>query len=121
MKAIAGIIILIALVMGADWLLLLLKWTVPSAVVVMACLVLFLLYLGRVPTVLDAGAGLLFRLFPLFFIPPLVMVVSAEDLVFSYPWVLLFSITASSFLSLFVAALLYRFLAKSGNKAEVQK
>ncbi|MFC3051754.1 CidA/LrgA family protein [Kordiimonas pumila] len=112
MKAIGGIIIFIVLVGFASWVIELSSVPVMPSIAVMVGLLVFLRIYGRVPALLDAGANSLFRLFPLLFIPPVVMVVAVKDLLLTNMAALLFAVTASCLLGLATSAFIYRLFAR---------
>ena len=85
---------------------------VPAPIVLMALLALFYTVFG-LPDFLAKAAEQLFRVFPLLFIPALVGVVVLLEMVADNVWVLLFSITLSSFLGLVVAGRIYLIFAKT--------
>lgn len=110
MRGIIGAFIFVCLVVVVGWALNAAHSGLPPAIVGMVLLSLALALYGKVPKILDDGAAFLFRIFPLLFIPAIVGVVTVLDIVFEYWLVLLFAVTASSFLGLLVAALIYRLL-----------
>ncbi|TNE60546.1 MAG: CidA/LrgA family protein [Alphaproteobacteria bacterium] len=114
---IAGVGFFAGLVLVVDWAVRHTGLPLPAPVVAMALLVLGLGLQKRVPRTLDAGAGLLFRIFPLLFIPPLVALVAVGDILLRQWLVLLFAVTASTFIGLAVTALLFRAFRKTGGRA----
>jgi len=109
-KAIIGTVFFVALVIGAEWLMVVFDAVLPPAVVAMIVLAVVLAILGKVPAVLDEGAAFLFRIFPLLFIPAIIGVVTVLDIVAAHWLILIFAVTGSSLLGLLAAAILYRLL-----------
>lgn len=107
----AGTGFFLLLVLGLEGLLAGVGFIVPAAVVAMALLTLFFLMRGAVPGFIASGATMLFRIFPLLFIPPLVGVVRLMDTVFANGIALLLVVTLSTFLGLIVTAMIYRWLS----------
>ncbi|WP_262689926.1 CidA/LrgA family protein [Kordiimonas aestuarii] len=85
---------------------------IPSSVLAMAVLTLFFIWNKGVPRFIDTGAGYLFRIFPLLFIPPLVAIVDLMELLKQQWLLLLLIVTLSTFLSIVVAALTYQALQR---------
>jgi holin-like protein len=113
-KSLAGVFALLLFAAALDGLVTAFALPLPAPVVAMALLLLFLNWNGHVPDYLDLGIAFLFRLFPLFFIPPLVALVPLRDLIAAHWFVLLFTVTVSTALGLMVTALLYKALRRGG-------
>jgi len=113
LQSVLGVGFFLVLVEVVDWGVRRYGITLPAPVLAMALLTLGLALQKRVPATLSAGAGLLFRLFPLFFIPPLVAIVNVLGLVERSWGVLLFAVSISTFLGLAVTALVFKGLRKT--------
>ena len=112
LSGLAGGGFLLILVVGLEALLGRMAFIVPASVVAMAVLTLFFVWRGTVPGFIATGATMLFRIFPLLFIPPLVGVIRLKDLVFDNGLALLLIVTLSTFIGLVVTAVLYRWLSR---------
>ena len=105
---VAGIGFFILLVLALEFFLTGFGVPVPSAVLAMALLTAFFIWHGNVPAFLATGAGFLFRVFPLLFIPPLVGIVKLREVMVAEWLPLLLVVTVSTVLGLVTAALAYR-------------
>ncbi|MCJ9429716.1 CidA/LrgA family protein [Kordiimonas marina] len=112
-QSVLGVGFFLGLVEVVDWGVRRYGLNLPAPVLAMALLTLGLAFQKRVPATLSAGAGLLFRLFPLFFIPPLVAIVAVMDVVVRSWAALLFAVSISTFVGLAVTALVFRGLRKA--------
>lgn len=112
-KIIGGIAFLLLLLLALDGFCEALGFAIPSPILAMAVLLLFLVVHGKVPDFIDAAASLLFRIFPLLFIPALVSTIALADEVRGHWLMLLLVVTISSFLGLLGAALVFKGMRKS--------
>ena len=110
MKSVFGIAFFVASIFAAQWAVEAVGLPVPASVAAMVMIAVGLAVLGKVPSAIEEGAAVLFRIFPLLFIPAIVGVVTVLDLVTNNWLLLIFAITGSSLLGLLVTALLYRAL-----------
>lgn len=104
----AGIGFFVLLVLALEGLVAGFALPVPSAVLAMALLTVFFVWNGGVPAFVATGAGFLFRIFPLLFIPPLVGIVKLRDVVVAEWLSLLLVVTLSTVMGLLAAAAAYR-------------
>ena len=74
----------------------------------MVVLVVFFLWHGQGPRFIAMGAGYLFRLFPLLFIPPLVGVVRLRNVIIAEWLALILVVTLSTLVGLLATAFTYR-------------
>lgn len=113
-RTIAGIMFLIVLVQAMEGLATAFGVHVPGAIAAMALLFAFFLWQGRIPDFLEKGADGLVRIFPLLFIPALVMVSDHWAIIAHHPWLLLSAISVSTLGGLAATALIYRYLTRPG-------
>ncbi len=117
-RSFAGIVFFMAVFLVVDWAVKRMNVPLPSAVIAMALLSLGMFAQKRVPVTLEAGAALLFRVFPLFIIPLLVSIVEVREQVLGHWVVLLLAVTVSTFLGLAVTGLLYKWLSRQSGSVE---
>ena len=111
----AGIAFLTLLYLAVDGLAEVSGVPVPSAILAMATLALFLHWHQRVPDFIADGSDALVRLFPLLFVPPLVAVADLGALLSGQAVVLFCAVVASTLVGLFATAIIYRVIAGRGN------
>lgn len=111
---VAGVGFLLLLVLALEGLQGAFGTVIPPAVLAMALLTLFFVWYGRVPGFVAQGAGLLFRVFPLLFIPPLVAIIRFADVIAREWLILLLVVSLSTFAGLVVTAVVYRIARQWG-------
>lgn len=111
-RTLAGVVILMALLYGATFLVRSLSLPLPAPILGLLMLTGFLMLWRGVPRVIADGSNALIRIFPLLFIPPIVALLEVKALVLSAPLVLLLAVSASTLVGLLVTALLYRALER---------
>ncbi|SDE69896.1 CidA/LrgA family protein [Kordiimonas lacus] len=116
-RSLVGILILMAFLYGAAFLVRSLSLPLPAPILGLLLLTAVLLARRGVPEVIAAGSDTLIRIFPLLFIPPIVALLDVKALVLSAPLVLLLAVSASTLVGLLVTAFLYRALVRGKGQA----
>lgn len=110
MKLIVGVLILFIYHQTGEWLMHLIGWPLPGAVVGMLLFFLTLLALREPPQVVAVGAEFLLRHLALFFVPAGVGMVLLLDLIRDQWLAMLISLVASTVLSLLFTGWLMQLL-----------
>jgi holin-like protein len=117
MPGLAGVGSLLLLVVALEGLVGALGVVIPPAVLAMALLTLFFVWHGGVPDFLARGATILFRVFPLLFVPPLVSVIGFRDIIIKEWLILLLVVSLSTVAGLITTAIIYRCASKGRDAA----
>ncbi len=112
MRAIVGISFFLGFVLFLSYSFEAFGIPFPPAITGLIVLFLWLCTQKKAPQFLEEGAAMLFRFFPLLFVPPLTQVAGVMDSVYANLAVLLFATTVSSLFGLWVTAKLYLWLRR---------